>query len=270
MTEQRPNPRTARIALTAALALLGIGPLLYLTLLSLSGGWFWPDLLPAQLAAEPWRALAGEGGGGRLIVALRNSLIIGSGTGAAAAAIGLPLGRMLARLRGPARHLGVAAAFLPVTAPPVMLGVGLHLSFVSSGLGGSIGGVLLAHLVPALGYTTLFFLGLFTLYDDRPELEARTLGASAAQVFARVTLPRLRRPLLEAALLGFLISWAQVPLTLLVGQGLVSTLAVEVIGFIRSGQDAFAAAAGLLLTLPGAALLLTTAFAIRRVGAVGP
>ena len=160
-----------------------------------------------------------------------------------ASRLGLPVGRAIARLRGWRRHLGAAAAFLPVAAPPIALAVGLQYSFLRLGLGGTHAGVLLAHLVPALGYSALFFLGIFAAYDERYEEEARSLGATRRQVLLRVTLPLLRRPLVEAFVLGFLVSWAQVPLTLVVGQGLVTTLSVEVLAYVQAGQDRIAATA---------------------------
>lgn len=129
-------------------------------------------------------------------------------------------------------------------------------------------GVLLAHLVPALGYTSLFFLGVFSAYDRRPEEDARTLGASRSQVWTLVTLPRLSKPLAEAFALGFLVSWAQVPLTLLVGQGAVSTLAIEVFASLDAGQDALAATGGLLLSVPPMLLLGAVAMGTRRTGTV--
>lgn len=240
--------RRAVFLLLAAATLL---PLVVLITRSLAGRWFWPALLPPELDLAPWRAIAGSGAAGtRLARAGLNSVILAAGTGALAAGLGLAIGRAIARLRGWRRHLGAAAAFLPVAAPPVAVGIGLQYSFLRLGLGGEPAGVLLAHLVPALGYVALFFIGVFSLFDERVEEEARTLGASRWQTLRRITLPILRRPLVEAFVLGFLVSWAQVPLTLIIGQGLVPTLAVEVLGYVQAGQDGIAAAGAVLLVVP--------------------
>lgn len=266
-----PRPETgsaARALLLLLLFLLAAGPLLLLLLLSFGEGWFWPALLPAEFSGSAWGSLASGASGTRLLRAALNSLLLGLSTGLLASLLALPLGRQLARLTGWRRMVGSAAAFLPVAAPPVTLGVGLNYTFLVSGLGGSFIGVLLAHLIPALGYTCLFFMGYFEVYDDRLDEAALTLGASRAQLFRRVTLPLLRRPLLEAALLGFLISWAQVPLTLLIGQGLVSTLPLELLSYVNAGQDRFAAAGAIILTLPALLTLAVAGLAIKRTGAV--
>jgi ABC-type spermidine/putrescine transport system permease subunit II len=97
---------------------------------------------------------------------------------------------------------------------------------------------------------SLFFLGIFSVHDDRLEAEARTLGATPWQTLTRITLPVFRRPLLEGFVLGFLVSWAQVPLTLLIGQGVVPALPLEVLSYLQAGQDPRAATGALLLVLP--------------------
>lgn len=252
--------------LLAALALL---PLAALVLTSLGAGWFWPALLPPRVDTAPWAALlGGDAAGRRLADATATSVALATGTGLLASILALPIGRALARLRGWRRALGGAAAFLPVAAPPLAVAVGLQYSFLRLGLGGEMLGVLLAHVVPALGYASLFFLGVFAVYDEQVEEEARTLGAGRLQTFARVTAPLLQRPLVEAFVLGFLVSWAQVPLTLVIGQGLVSTLAVEVLGFVQAGQDRLAATGAVLLVVPPLLMMAAAGLAIRRTGAV--
>ncbi len=75
---------------------------------------------------------------------------------------------------------------------------------------------------------------------------------------------------MEAFVLGFLVSWAQVPLTLLVGQGQVRTLTVEVLAWIRAGQDPLAAAGTLCLMVPPLVLMAFVAVAVRRAEVVAP
>jgi putative spermidine/putrescine transport system permease protein len=256
----------ASFIILAAISLL---PLAVLVMVALGADWFWPALLPAEIEVGAWRAIAfGDGAGARLARASVNSSLLAVGTGVLAAVLAMPIGRALAGLRGWRRYVGAAAAFLPVAAPPLAVGIGLQYSFLRLGLAGEAPGVLLAHLVPALGYTSLFFLGVFALYDTRPEDDARTLGAGRWQTLRMITIPLLRRPLIEAFVLGFLVSWAQVPLTLIIGQGLVPTLAVEVLAYVQAGQDRLAATGGIMLAVPPLFMMAAAGFAIRRTGAV--
>lgn len=258
--------RTARRALLPVLLLSALAPLLLLLLQSLSRGWFYPALWPPGFTTERWRAV--WEGGGRLSAAFGTSLALAVLTGVAGVALGWPIGRALAELRGWWRHVGAGAAFLPVAAPPVALAAGLHLSMLRLGLAGTMPGVLLSHLIPAAGYTALYFLGVFTLFDRRIEEEARTLGAPPASVLWRVTVPMLWRQMGEAFLLGFLVSWAQVALTLIIGGGRVRTLPLEVFAYLQAGQDSFAATGALLLVIPPLLALGAVRFAVARAEAV--
>jgi putative spermidine/putrescine transport system permease protein len=255
------TPRALRWVLFGVLVLTTLLPFGVLVVTSVARGWFWPDLLPPVISGDAWAELFR--GGGRLAPATLTSVVLALSTGILAVIVALPAGRAMARLRGWRRHLAAGAAFLPVAAPPLAVGVGLQYSFLVAGLGGTLPGVLLAHLVPAAGYVSLFFLGVFAVHDDRLEVEARTLGASPLQALLHVTLPALRRPLLEGFVLGFLVSWAQVPLTLLVGQGVVPALPLEVLSYVQAGQDARAATGALLLVVPPLLVMALAGFALR-------
>ncbi len=267
-------PAGLRVVLLCVLAVTTLLPFATLVVTSLARGWFWPDLLPPVWSGEVWHELArgfgvgtgeapGRGAGGRMARATLSSLLLAAGTGALAVAVALPAARAMARLQGWRRHLAAGCAFLPVAAPPLAVGVGLQAGLLSVGLGGTLPGVMVAHLVPAAGYVSLFLLGILAVRDDRLEEEARTLGATRSQTLLLVTLPSLRRPLVEGFVLGFLVSWAQVPLTLVVGQGVVPALPLEVLSLVQAGQDARAAAGALLLVMPPLGVMALAGIALR-------
>lgn len=254
----------ARAALLAGLLVLSVGPLIILALHATSGQWLFPALLPATLTLDGWR----EAGAGALGPALAMSGVLAVTTGVIGCAVALPVGRSLARLGGWRRHAAAAAVFLPVAAPPLALGTGLQVVALSAGLGGTAAGVLLAHLVPAVGYLSLYFLGTFTVFNADAEAEARTLGATSWQTWWLVTIPLLRRQIGEAIAIGFLISWTQFALTLVVGGGAVRALPLEVFAFVRAGQDRAAAIGALLLILPPIAALAWLRWAARRTAVI--
>jgi len=252
----------SRPVVLAALAVSALAPLGLLLVASVGRDWFFPALWPPAVTLESWQDAFY--GGGRMAAALGTSLLLAVTTGLASAAVGWPIGRAMADLRGWPRHIGAAAAFLPVAAPPVALATGLHLSALSLGVAGTPGGVFLSHLVPAAGYAALYFLGVFTLFDRRIEDEARTLGARPRTVLWRVTLPMMRPQLGAAFLLGFLVSWAQVATTLVIGGGRVRTLPLEVFAYLQAGQDRYAATGALLLVIPALLMLGAVRFAVER------
>ena len=79
-----------------------------------------------------------------------------------------------------------------------------------------------------------------------------------------MTLPAVAPVLAVAALLGFLVSWAQVATTLVIGGGRVRTLPLEVIAYLQAGQDRYAAAGALLLAIPALLMLGAVRFAVER------
>jgi putative spermidine/putrescine transport system permease protein len=273
MSHWEGSPRRAEPVLSGAkgplamislmvLVLSALVPLVLLLVGSVGRDWFFPLLWPASLSLESWTdAFSGSG---RIASSLGTSLGLAVTTGLASTAIGWPIGRAMADLQGWPRHLAAAAAFLPVAAPPVALATGLHLSALNLNLAGTAGGVFLSHLVPAAGYAALYFLGVFTLFDRRIEDEARTLGARPRTVLWRVTLPMMQRQLGAAFLLGFLVSWAQVATTLVIGGGRVRTLPLEVFGYLQAGQDRYAAMGALLLVLPALMMLGAVRLAVER------
>lgn len=254
--------RTAagRVAVLAALGAAALVPLAVLVLQSMATPWFYPALLPAEVSPAGWLdALTGPMG-----ESLSRSVVIGLAAAAVATPIAATVGRALARLHGWRLHAGAALAFLPVAAPPIALATGLQVLMLRAGVGGTMAGVVLAHAVPASGYLTLYFLGVFRTYDDRVDEAARTLGASRLQSVLRVHVPLLRRPLTEAAVLAFLVSWSQYALTLVIGGGAVRTLPLTVYALVRAGQDQHAAIGSLLLIVPPTLALAALGLAARR------
>jgi putative spermidine/putrescine transport system permease protein len=182
--------------------------------------------------------------------------------------IALPVGRSLAQLQGAWRHFAAALVFLPVAAPPIALGAGLQIVALWLGIAGTSIGVWFSHTVPAIGYVSLLFLGVFTTRGTEPEEAARTLGASPWHTWTMVVIPSLRAPITEALAIAFLISWTQVALTLVVGGGALRTLPLEVLALVRAGQDRPAAVGALLLIVPAIAALAALRLGARRTNAL--
>ncbi len=221
-------------------------PLVTLMLRALGASWNYPDILPVAVSDHANRALVPP----RVWESGLTSVTLALATGLASAAIGVVIARALLRATRATRRVATLLMFFPVIAPPVALGVGLQVVLLRASVGASWIGVWLAHVIPAVGYVTLYFLGALSGDDASRDEAARTLGATAWQTWWRVTFQGLRRRLGEAVVLGGLVSWGQLALTLLVGGGVVRTMPVEILAIIRSGDDHLAAIAALMLTAP--------------------
>ena len=250
----------------ALLALAGwvLTPIAVLALRALSPAWRYPQLMPvATVSGGAFVGLADP----RLRSAAVTSLGLALATGVLGTVLGFVAARLVQHSSGRPQQVTWVVALFLVVAPPLASGVGLQVVMLTLGLGGTVLGVLVAHLVPATGYLTLFAAGILGSMHAGIEDEARTLGASRLQVWTRVLLPQLAPRLAESLVLGALVSWGQLALTLLVGGGVVRTLPVEVLSLVRSGNDQAGALAALVLSLPPLLGLGLLTRATRRTGA---
>jgi putative spermidine/putrescine transport system permease protein len=177
------------------------------------------------------------------------SLIVGAGSTLAALTLGVPAAYALVR-REP-RGAGVLRALLtlPVVVPGIVAGLAL------------LRWLVLAHALPVTltllaGHTALLVpyavrvVGS-SLQNLRPEIEdaAVTLGASPARAFFLVVLPNIRGGIAAAAVLSFITSFNQVPVSLfLTGPG-VSTLPIEMLAYLETSYDPSIAALSTLLVI---------------------
>lgn len=169
--------------------------------------------------------------------------------------LGAGVARFLQSAPRPVRSVLLALAWLPWAVSPVMAGIVFMVVYLRLGLEGTVGAVVLAHVVFSGAYAIVLMHGFWQRDIARYEETGRTLGASGFTLVRFVMWPVLRRPVALVFAQTFLISWFQYGVTLLVGSGRVQTLPVLVFGFVGESNAYLAAIASLLLVLPPMALL---------------
>jgi sulfate/thiosulfate transport system permease protein len=177
---------------------------------------------------------------------------------------GLASAWLLARFRFPLRSALVTLVDLPFSVSPVIAGLVFVLLF---GARGALGGWLVEHGLsivfapPGIVLATLFVtfpfvarevLPVLQAQGDDEELAAMTLGASAFQVFTRVTLPKIRWGLLYGVILATARSMGEFGAVSVVSghiRGLTNTvpLQVEILYNEYNFTAAFAVASSLAL-----------------------
>jgi putative spermidine/putrescine transport system permease protein len=233
---------------TIAVGLMAIIPLLTLVVQSFARLWLWPALLPPAWSLRAWGEAFDATSGS--LSALMTSAVIAVVVTIVSLLVATPAAAVLARQQFRYKILILFLLFLPILCPPMASVMGLHQVFVQLQLAGSVWGVILVHVIPAIPYATLMLTGSYSRLDPNLEAQARTLGATPAQAFLRVTLPGLAPGLAVAAMFAFLISWSQYILTLLVGSGRVVTLPLALVAAQNAGDEAMAATMCLLLVFP--------------------
>jgi putative spermidine/putrescine transport system permease protein len=246
-----------RLLAGGLLALWLVLPLVPLAIWSFARGWRFPALLPQDWTLNAWQVALSPGGG--VLDSLALTTFIALATTALAALVGVPAGRALGLhdFRGKGLVLLLLAA--PVIMPAIAVAPGLHGVFLRLGLTGTVGGVVLAHLVPVIPYMTLIMASVFAGFDTVQEDQARSLGARPLAVWSHVTLPAILPGLLTGALFAFLVSWSQYLLTLSIGGGRVQTLPLTLYAYASAGRNDLAGAIAIIYVLPGVLILLMTA-----------
>jgi len=237
-------------------------PLLPLFIWPFAGRWAFPELFPTTTSVRAWAYLFSPAS--RLGRAFFNSSLIAVVVTGLCAVVGVPAGRALARQPFPGKGALELFLLMPLLVPPLVVSMGIHVTFLRLRLADTVPGVILVHLLPTLPYMIIVMKGVFASFDEDLEDQAASLGAPRAQVFLRVTLPSILPGLAAGSLFVFLVSWSQYAITLLIGGGRVVTVPVLLFAFAASGDHAVTAALSLVFVLPAVAVLLITAGHLSR------
>lgn len=261
-----PLARRGRTISAAAIVAVLLLPFVPLVLLSVSRGYFHPQVLPAEWSLRAWARVLAPGSAAW--PALADTLVVALAVAAASLLVGVPAGRVLGVHRFRGRRVVELALLAPALVPTIAVAIGIHVVMIRLGLDGGRLGVVLAHLVPATPYVVLLTAGVFANADLELEAQARSLGASRWQAWWHVTRPLVAPGIAVATLFGFLVSWGQYALTLVIGGGQVVTLPILVFASASGGDAAVTAATALFHGLPAAVALLLVARVLHLGGPV--
>ncbi len=253
----RDRIRAMHTVVIAGIVIAVLLPAIPLVIWSLSGGWWFPRLLPEQWSLRSWRYLASPAS--RVAEATRNSVIIALATTAVSVPLGVPAGRALGLYRFRGKRFAEALVFAPLIVPALAVIMGVQVVLIRAGISATLGGVVVAHLLPALPYMVMVMRAVFSAYDPEYEQQARSLGASRWETLLHVTVPAVLPGVVTGALFVFLISWSQYALTLLVGGGRIITLPVLLFAFVTAGDHAMTGAVSLLFLAPALLILVVSA-----------
>ncbi len=204
----------------AALVLLfTVAPLIVLVLSSFDDGKFFR--FPPRTWSLRWFQAAFESAEYR--GSLWNSAVVA--TAASLLSVGLGATAALALMRGPLKGRAATEAILlaPLTLPLVIWAIGLLQIYAYLGIGGSVGGLILAHATFTLPLSVRILLASFATINPALEEAALSLGAPPARAFRKVTLPLIAPGLATAAMISFFISFNDVVVsTFIAGSGWIT------------------------------------------------
>jgi putative spermidine/putrescine transport system permease protein len=185
--------------------------------------------------------------------AIAKSAIVGVATAVIATLIGLMAARAVATIRSPnMRSLAQTIVYAPLVVPVILLAVGMFDIQTRLNMIGTMHGLVLLHAVVAVPFAFAVISSALAGLDPDMENAARSLGATPAQAFRKITMPTIASALIGSLALSFMTSWDE-PVIALFQTGFDKTLPVVIFSFLESGVEP---------TVPAVAALLIAFVAI--------
>lgn len=204
----------------------------------------YPQLLPSILTLKYWNNLLFHNS--LLLESVITSIMIGTANGFASGIIGMMTARALVNHNWPGKKWMHQFSAVPLFIPSIALFLGIHIVLMRFRLVNSIAGVILAHMLVTIPYTTNIFVAFFQGIPSDIENVARTLGCPKWTSFRRILLPLLMPGVWLSFVIGFLISFSEYFSTFLIGGGRVMTLAGLMYPFVSNSDTSNGAVLGIL------------------------
>ncbi|WP_152536728.1 ABC transporter permease [Tolumonas lignilytica] len=211
--------------------LLCYGVMLSLTLWSVAGAWFFPQLWPSTFTGMNWLQADFTPAFTALWLGILSCLFC------------LPIA--LCWLEWGPQHYN-ALLYLPLIIPTLPLIAAQYSVLLQLRLDGTVSGVVWSHLVWVLPYMILTLSGPYRACDPRVLVTARALGFSRFTACLTVKWPMLLRPIMAAVAIGFSVSIAQYLPTLFAGGGRFDTVTTEAVALSAGGERQVQAVQALL------------------------
>lgn len=232
-------------------------PIALVVFWAVSKQWDFPHLFPRELSTRGLSLVLKEG----LPLAL-SSMGLSSLVGIASTAVGLLTARALCLYNFPLKGVIRFLNLLPLMIPPAAFAMGAHVFFLGAGLGDTVFGVFLAHLICSVPYSVNSMTDMQSALGSSLEQQATCLGASGLRAFFETSFWGLMPGFITSFSMAYIVSYSQYFITLILGGGKVKTLSTVMIPYIQSGDRTVSGSFAVLfmgtsLLLLGVARLVT-------------
>ncbi len=199
----------------------------------------------------------------QLLLALRNSVVIGLGTTVLSTVLGTLAALGMRKEQFWGRVFFESLLNLPLVLPEIVMGLAMLVWFVFLNITLGLFSVVLAHTTFTVSYVTLIILARLKGMDPLLEEAAADLGATPWRTFLRVTLPLLLPAVVSGALLAFTLSFDDFLITFFTAGVGSDTLPLRIYSMMRFGvtPEMNAISSAMLFLTLGAVL---TVFRLRK------
>ncbi len=180
---------------------------------------------------------------------LRDSLVIASCATILSALISIPAAMALTRYEFPGKEYLNTLFLSPLIVPGVVAGTAFLFYFNMLGMQNTLLNLIVAHLVIVFPYMIRTVTASLIGIDPHIEEAARTLGASSLTVFTRMTLPLVSSGVTGGAIIAFITSLDNVPVSIFLTSSQVNTIPVVLFYRTYDSFDPTIAAAGIIMMI---------------------
>lgn len=184
------------------------------------------------------------------------SVILALGTAVGSLVLGVTAALFLDRTPGGATGVTSALFLSPLMLPRVVIGLALLQFFVRLRVSTGLAAMLIGHLVIATPYVIRLALASLTGRDRDVERAAVNLGASATQVFFRVTLPLAAPGIIAGGVFAMIVSLDDAVVSLFLASPRITTLPVRIFSYVEQGSDALPSAVSAVVIVITAGLIV--------------
>jgi putative spermidine/putrescine transport system permease protein len=147
------------------------------------------------------------------------------------------------------RTAGILRAILitPMIVPGVVLAIGIYAVYLDRHLVGTYTGYVLAHTMLALPFVLIAVGASLSVFDERLETAAASLGASRLETFRTINLPLIAPGILSGMLFAFVTSFDEIIVSLFINSPQLRTLPVQIFSSMTRDADPTVTAVGTLI-----------------------
>ncbi|MCZ8271996.1 MAG: ABC transporter permease [Beijerinckiaceae bacterium] len=255
-----PVGRIAYLGAVAMVMLLVLAPLIVV---------IWTAFFVDKIVAFPPSGYTLDWFGRAIMSAtFRDSFLLSLRVGATATILGLlvgvPTAMALVRRNFVGKRMIAFLTVAPLLVPAIVAGSSIYLYYIDIEVrteiqvAGTFAGLVAAHTLIGLPWIVRLVVSSLSMMNRHIEEASLILGASPFVTFYRITLPLIRPGIVAGGLFAFVVSLADLEVSLfLVGAG-STTLSIAILNYLQWGLDpTIAAVATLQILIIGAALWIS-------------
>ncbi|NGM18241.1 ABC transporter permease subunit [Eggerthellaceae bacterium zg-887] len=235
----KQNHHPVMWAYTVICALIIVLPLLVVVLWCFAESWTFPDLLPSEFGFGNYDAVLSVAPDlwDVVLYSIGLSLVVA----AICVVVSLLVAHAIAYYDFKGRYAIDFLTFLPIIVPITAFGMGIHVFALSHGFANTFWGVVLVHSIVMVPYSIKILTESLRMMGRGLSEQAWLFGASPMRAFIDVSLPPLLPTIITAFSLCFIGSFGQYFLTLIIGGGKVTTLALVMFPWVNGANRGLAA-----------------------------